>query len=173
MSLGIVRRLAKLLNASREVGRDLRIAITPVAPDPTARREADISLGVRRPPARLLLVGCNPAVLSISRLWLRSADYQVTTVLSMANALRQAASDPRIDLLVTDYDLDRGTGTQVIVALRQSLAQPLKAVLITGNAATAIAELPKDTLMRVASKPMNGKQLLSLVGELLDHSASR
>ena len=122
---------------------------------------------MRRPPARILLVGHDPAVLNVSRIWLRSAHYQVTTVLSMANALRQAASDPHIDLLVIDYDLDQGTGTQVIVALRQLLAQPLKAVLMTGDVATARTESPKDTLMRFAIKPVNGKQLLSLVGELL------
>ena len=113
MSLGIVQRLVKLLNARREVGQDSRVPFAHAASHLTAPREADVGLRARQPEARILLVANDPAVLNVSRIWLRSAGYQVTTVLSMADALQQIASDRRIDLLVTDYllgDEDRHPG---------------------------------------------------------------
>ena len=86
----------------------------------------------------------------------------------MAEALQQASSGPEIDLLVTDYHLANGeTGTAVISALRQALERPLKAVLITGDTSAAVKEMPCDALMRVASKPVQGDELLSLMRALL------
>jgi CheY-like chemotaxis protein len=125
---------------------------------------------VSEPQARILLVGDDAAVLNVIRILLRSEGYQVTTVLSTANALRQAAADPRIDLLVTAYLLGTETGIQVIAALRELLGRPLKAVLIRGETLSALAELPADPLVRLANKPVNAEQLLSLVAELLDHA---
>jgi len=117
-----------------------------------------------------MLVGDDPAVLNTTRILLRSEGYQVTTVLSMANALRQAARDARIDLLVADHHFGSETGIQVIAALRDLLDRPLKAVLMTADPVATTAELHEDPLMRLANKPVNTRQLLSLVAELLDHS---
>jgi CheY-like chemotaxis protein len=73
-----------------------------------------------------------------------------------------------IDLLISDYHLGGGeTGTQVIAALREALGAPLKAVLMTGDTSTAINELPRDPLLRVASKPIVAEELLTLLRALL------
>ena len=42
-----------------------------------------------------------------------------------------------------------------------------KAVLITGDTSAAMRALPHDPLMRVASKPVQGDELLSLMRALL------
>jgi transcriptional regulator of aromatic amino acid metabolism len=74
-----------------------------------------------------------------------------------------------IDLLVTDYHLSDGeTGTQAILALRAALARPLKAVLITGDTSSAVKELPRDPLLRFASKPIEADELLAMFRALMD-----
>jgi len=170
LNLSIMQRLVKLLNDRRGLGRESKFALMRAALHSKARREAHAGLRVSEPQARILLVGDDAAGLNVIRILLRSEGYQVTTVLSTANALRQAAADPRIDLLVTAYLLGTETGIQVIAALRRLLGRPLKAVLIRGETLSALAELPADPLVRLANKPVNAEQLLSLVAGLLDHA---
>jgi CheY-like chemotaxis protein len=94
--------------------------------------------------------------------------YRVTAVSSLAEALRTAREDARIDLLVTDYHLGNDeTGTQVIAALRGILGVAIKAVLMTGDTSTAVRELPLDTRLRMASKPIKAEELLMLLRALL------
>jgi CheY-like chemotaxis protein len=99
---------------------------------------------------------------------LKVEGYRVTAVGSLAEALQYVRGANGIDLLVTDYHLNDGElGTQVIAALRESLALPLKAVLMTGDTSTAVAELPRDPYLRVASKPIDADELLTLLRALL------
>jgi len=94
--------------------------------------------------------------------------YRVTAVSSLAEAVRTAHGHERIDLLVTDYHLGNGeTGTQVIAALRNALGVAVKAVLMTGDTSTAVRELPLDTRLRMASKPIKAEELLVLLRALL------
>ena len=99
---------------------------------------------------------------------LRVEGYRVTAVGSLAEALQHAREGNNIDLLVTDYHLSDGElGTQVIAALREGLARPLKALLMTGDTSTAIKELPRDPHLRVASKPIEANEFLMLLRALL------
>ena len=94
--------------------------------------------------------------------------YQVTGVATLGEALEHAARQNAIDLLVTDYHLANGeTGTAVISALRESLGKHLNAVLITGDTSSAVKELPRDPFMRIASKPVQADELLTLLRALL------
>jgi DNA-binding response OmpR family regulator len=80
----------------------------------------------------------------------------------------QKVREENIDLLVTDYHLNDGeTGTQVIAALRQTLGFPLKAVLMTGDTSTEVRDLPRDSCLRIASKPIKAEELLALLRALL------
>jgi len=73
-----------------------------------------------------------------------------------------------VDLLISDFHLGEGqTGTQVIAALRETLGVSLKAVLTTGDTSSAIKELPRDPFLRVASKPIQADELLTLLRALL------
>jgi len=66
------------------------------------------------------------------------------------------------------YHLANGeTGTAVISALRESLRTQVKTVLITGDTSTAVKDLPRDQFMRVASKPIQADELLTLMQALL------
>jgi len=97
---------------------------------------------------------------------LKVEGYQVTAVDSLAEALKHIHNG--IDLLVTDYHLSEGeTGLQLIAALRASLSVSLKAVLMTGDTSSAIKEVPRDPYRRIASKPIDAEELLTLLRALL------
>jgi len=173
LGLSIVHRLAALLeiklDVRSEVGKGTVFAFTLPTGHSSVRqpRRAQPPVAVAHAPARILLVEDDPAVRNATRLLLKADGYEVTSTTSLVEALAQAAHDPRVDLLITDYHLDSETGTQVIAALRELLNRPLKTVLMTGDTSSAIAELPPDPLMRVANKPVNSEELFRLVRELL------
>jgi two-component system, sensor histidine kinase len=173
LGLSIVHRLAALLDVEldvrSEVGKGSVFSVTLPAGHGAVRQtsRAQSPVAVTHPQARILLVEDDPAVRNATHMLLRTDGYRVTAVVSLAEALEQTAHDPRVDLLITDYHLDGETGMQVIAALRELLNRPLKAVLMTGDTSSAVAELPPDPLMRVASKPVNAEELLRLLREFL------
>lgn len=121
----------------------------------------------------MLLVDDDKSVRNATRMLLAVEGYQVTGVATLADALEHVASGGGVDLLVTDYQLAKGeTGTTVISALREALGAHLRAVLITGDTSTAVKDLPRDEFMRIASKPIQADELLSLMEALLVAGAS-
>jgi len=104
------------------------------------------------------------------RLLLQSAGYQVIAAASLAEALPRATPGVPIALLITDYHLDSEFGALGISAVRQQLHRILKAVLMTGDICSTIAELPPDPLTRSASKPFDPEALLGLTRTLLADS---
>jgi two-component system, sensor histidine kinase len=177
LGLSIVQRLVKLLNLGfdvrSEVGKGsifslvLPASAAQVAPLRAQRQESP-SRETQSSKPHVLLVEDDQGVRNATRMLLKVDGYRVTAVSSLAEALRTARDEPRIDLLVTDYHLGNGeTGTQVIAALRDALGAPIKAVLITGDTSTAVRELPLDTRLRLASKPIKAEELLQLIRALL------
>jgi two-component system, sensor histidine kinase len=176
LGLSIVRRLVTLLDARievhSEVGKGSLFALTVPAAHgavrPEARAASQPAPRATRTGARVLLVEDDASVRAATTLLLKSEGYKVTAVASLAEALEEAARDPRLELLVADYHLQAGeTGLQVIAALRARLSQPLKAVLITGDTSQAIAQLAGDPQLRIASKPIKAEELLGLLRALL------
>jgi CheY-like chemotaxis protein len=117
---------------------------------------------------RVLLVEDDLLVRDATSMLLRVEGYGVTAVASLAEAVRSAHEAGAPDLLITDYRLGDGElGTQVIAALRRILGANLKAVLVTGDAIAAAAELPSDPNLRIVGKPYRAQQLLTLLTALL------
>jgi PAS domain S-box-containing protein len=178
LGLSIVQRIVKLLDLRLEVrsevgqGTVFTLAVPPargarLAPAQTAARQRRADSRAAGVP-HVLLVEDDKSVRDATRLLFAVEGYEVTAVATLAQALEHAARLPGIDLLVTDFHLDAGeTGTAVISALRAALGAPLKAVLITGDTSAAVKALPCDPLMRIASKPLQGDELLSLMRSLL------
>jgi two-component system, sensor histidine kinase len=176
LGLSIVQRLVKLLNlrldVRSEVGKGSTFSLLlPLGSRASGTvRIASHESDVRQPQigkVSVLLVEDDPAVRDATRMLLKAEGYRVTAVESLAEALRQVRQES-IDLLVTDYHLgDSETGIQVIAALRETLGFPLKAVLMTGDTSSAVQELPRDSYLRVASKPIKAEELLTLLRALL------
>jgi PAS domain S-box-containing protein len=178
LGLSIVQRLVKLLDlrldVQSEVGKGTKFSLLlPVgrseAGVPRARDGQPAQQAPMSGAARILLVEDDPAVRHATGMLLRVEGYHVTAVSSRAQALQCVADSPAPDLLLTDYHLGDGeTGTQVLAALRERLAIPLKAVLITGDTSTAIKELQRDPHLRVASKPIEADDLLAQLRSLIE-----
>jgi CheY-like chemotaxis protein len=178
LGLSIVQRLVKLLNlglqVESEVGRGSVFSLVlPAGAAQIADREANVtahtasSRGAGVLP-HVLVVEDDPAVLSATRMLLKVEGYRVATAASLSEALQKAHENADVDLLITDYHLGGGqTGTEVITSVRGILGADLGAVLITGDTSSAVSELQHDERVRMASKPINADELLSLLRELL------
>lgn len=177
LGLSIVQRIVRLLNLKLEVrsevggGSLFSLAVPASAAHIAHSRAATRESQEKQQPVvvpRVLLVEDDKSVRDATRMLLAVEGYQVTGVATLADALQHVASGNAIDLLVTDYHLANGeTGTAVISALRETLGSDLRAVLITGDTSTAVKELPRDGLMRIASKPVQADELLTLMRALL------
>jgi PAS domain S-box-containing protein len=177
LGLSIVQRLVKLLQLQLDVrsevgkGSVFSLVVPTASRRPAAIARETLVQPTRLEPvarARVLLVEDDAAVRDATRLLLKVEGYQVFPVASLEEALRKVREIDGIDLLVTDYHLRDGeTGTQVIAALRGATGVSLKTVLITGDTSTVIKDLPQDTNLRIASKPIKAEELLGIIKTLL------
>lgn len=177
LGLSIVQRLVRLLEAnlevSSEVGRGTTFTLSlPVARWQNATTTAQVSTPTTAGTApshktRVLLVEDDPAVRRATQMLLTVEGYRVTAVGSLSEALQSFDSDGAPQLLITDYHLHESElGTQVIAAVRERDAA-VRAVLVTGDTSVAIKQMSGDPILRIASKPINADELLSLVAALL------
>lgn len=178
LGLSIVKRITELLELTLEVhsqvgeGSSFSVLLPPARNSLAVARFA--SHGTRamsvcadtRSIPHILLVEDDPGVRQATQMLLSLEGYRVTAVASLKEALQVAAAD--LDLLVTDYHLGHAeTGIQVIAAIRQVTGEGLPAVLVTGDTSPVIRDLPWDPRRRVARKPLNAEDLLTLLHELL------
>ena len=179
LGLSIVKRIAKLLDLTLEVhsqvgeGSSFALLLPPARSSLVfaravahGARAASACANARAVP-HILLVEDDPGVRQATKMLLNLEGYRVTAVASLGDALQVA--DGGLDLLVTDYHLGHPeTGVQVIDAVRQVAGEGLPAVLVTGDTSPVIRDLPWDPRRRVARKPLNAEDLLTLLHELLD-----
>ena len=175
LGLSIVQGLVKLLNlhleATSEVGKGSVFSlIVPLGQSLRATAQP-AAAAARASPAgrpRVLLVEDDAGVRDATRMLLSVEGYRVSAVASLQEALRSAREQGAPDLLITDYHLSGGElGTQVIAALRADVSAEVRAVLVTGDTSTVIKHMPNDPRLRIASKPIDAEQLLSVLKELL------
>jgi PAS domain S-box-containing protein len=178
LGLSIVQRLVALLqvgfDVKSEVGKGSAFSVVLPAGFAQVTQEAPTEAPTKsQAPAgkqHVLLVEDDQGVRNATRMLLKVEGYRVTAVATLAEARTTAREFPTLDLVLTDYHLGSGeTGTQVISELREILNRPLSAVLMTGDTSTAMREVPLDTNVRVASKPIKAEELLGLLKALLTH----
>ena len=177
LGLSIVRRIVKLLDITIDVastkGEGSVFAVElPEAHDATGVRPAPpaqtAESGDTETTCRILLVEDEAGVRNAMRTLLKLEGFQVVAAATAEEALLQMQEGTRFDLLITDYHLEPGrTGTEVIAAAREWLAADFAAILVTGDTSSAIREIQGDARLRIASKPINSRQLLTLVRSLL------
>jgi PAS domain S-box-containing protein len=177
LGLSIVQRIAKLLDLKISVrstpGQGSVFAFElPVAQSASIAADApdgESTVAAHAGSAfKVLLVEDDPGVRSAMRMLFKIEGFQVTAVAGAAEALALLHEEADFDLLVTDFHLEaERTGTEVISAAREVFGDSLKAILVTGDTSSVVRELQSDANLRIASKPVNSKELLGLVRSLL------
>jgi PAS domain S-box-containing protein len=177
LGLSIVQRVSKLLDLkvsvrstpgegsafSFEVPAAKSVPAVPLAIDDDEQADA-----MNGNAFRVLLVEDEPGVRNAMRMLFKIEGFHVTAVAGAAEALELLRGEPDFDLLVTDFHLEGDrTGTEVITAAREVFGDAMKAILVTGDTSSVVRELQGDVHLRVASKPVNSKELLALVHSLL------
>ncbi|WP_129781916.1 hybrid sensor histidine kinase/response regulator [Peristeroidobacter soli] len=179
LGLAIVQRIAKLLglriHVQSEVGKGSTFTLQlpraeAVKSDcPVDTPASGNHLTRHAQSGKILVTEDEPSVLRATRLLLELEGYQVIPASSREEALLRGREHPDIDLLVSDYHLKEDqTGLNVISGVREQLARNIPAILVTGDTSSAMRKLPADRQLRLASKPVDAEELLTLIGELLN-----
>jgi len=118
--------------------------------------------------ARILLVDDHTGVRDATAMLLRGEGFEVQCAASLAEASAALRENPQVDLVISDYHLQKGeTGIEVIAAARQVAGEHLPAVLVSGDISSTLGGVQASDRLRVASKPIRSNKLLALVRELL------
>jgi len=174
LGLSIVMRLVKLLTLELDVhsepGKGSAFSLLlPAGHDNAKAADATRRTTAFEPRlgrAHVLLVEDDAAVRAATRMLLKVEGYRVTAVATIAEAMAHARD--AIDLVLTDYHLSHGeTGLQLVAALRELRGNHVKAVLMTGDTSSAMKEVPRDSYLKIASKPIDADELLALLRTLL------
>lgn len=177
LGLAIVQRIARLLQLRVQVesqvgkGSTFIVELPRVSarvPERSSETFASANLSRHAQSGKILVTEDEPSVLNATRLLLELEGYQVIAACNRDEALQRGREHPDIDLLVSDYHLKEDqTGLNVIAGIRELLARNIPAILVTGDTSSAIRKLPSDRRLRLASKPLDAEELLTLMDELL------
>jgi PAS domain S-box-containing protein len=176
LGLSIVKRIVKLLGLHIDVdsapgrGSVFAIELRESRESPVAREQPPALADHAHAPgsSRILLVEDEAGVRNAMRTLLKIEGFEVVAAATAEEALLQLQDDQRFDLLITDYHLEaRRTGTEVIAAARAAIAPDFKAILVTGDTSSVVRDMQGDPRLRIASKPINSAEMLSLVRSLI------
>ncbi len=116
--------------------------------------------------ARVLVVDDEASVLTTYRLILEQQGYSVTAVLSSKDA-KETIAKQGFDLVLCDYSLEQQhTGFEVIAAAREKNPQ-IPSILLTGYATVETAEEAKKRQIGVLFKPIDIREFLSTISQML------
>ena len=137
--------------------------LVPVEPELAAASDRR-----RRSSQHILVVDDSADVLVAVRAFLLGEGYEVVSAADGDTALRLVASDPEIDVLITDFAMPGLSGVELIAQGIQ-MRPDLKALLITAYpGADGLAELPSH--IKVLTKPFRRAFLLAQVKALVSEA---
>lgn len=182
LGLTIVQRIVGLLGlgiaVKSEPGSGSTFTLQLPSGASAGAEAVDVRGARRQPQARdngsrsILLVEDDAAVRKAMQAFLKSEGFKVAAAASLAEALQLSEHKTDFDLVISDYHLAEGRGTEVIAALRERLGEQLASILMTGDTSSAIKELPQDSQLRIISKPIDAEELLDLIRILMPPALS-
>lgn len=78
----------------------------------------------------------------------------------------------RLDIVLADYHLDRGTGIDAVGAVRKSLGYVVPAVIITADRSPEVQERIRDAGLQVLRKPLKPAALRAIMAQATIRSAA-
>jgi two-component system, cell cycle sensor histidine kinase and response regulator CckA len=126
---------------------------------------AAVSVARPRRPETVLVVQDNPHLRKTLKTYFSREGYRVLEAESSFEAVHLIEHDARVDLLLTDFCLPDGNGSELARALRQVLPE-LKVLIATGHPEQR-ATLHEDDRTAAINKPFDLQQFGALVHRLL------
>lgn len=125
------------------------------------------------PSALIVVIEDESIVLAGYQMLFESWGYRVVAASSAEDALEQLREgDLRPDFILADYRLREGhTGTDAIRILRDTFAETIPGVLVTGDTAVERLRNAAASGLPILHKPVNGRQLLEILHRSLGEMA--
>jgi CheY-like chemotaxis protein len=121
---------------------------------------------VAQVPLRVLLVEDHEATIQVLRRLLTRAGHQVTSAMTVADAM-QAAQNARFDVVISDLGLPDGTGFQLMSQLRNSYR--LRGIALSGYGMDEDLRRARDAGFAAhLTKPVDFEQLRQAVSEVVE-----
>ena len=163
LGLSIVDRIARVLNHGVEVrsqlgrGTDFRVTLPLARAMPAASPAAAPLLPDTALPTlaglNVLCIDNEERILEGMRVLISGWGCRVETATSLEKALARVATPARIDLVIADYHLDKGTGIEAILALRREVRADLPALLLTADRSQEVRAEAERNAIALQNKP--------------------
>ena len=176
LGLAIVRRIARLLDHRIEVasivGKGSRFSIELPFCEPPLRRARPPAVSERLPvdlaSFTAIVIENDLAILEGMLELLQERGMRAIPAVSLGEAIETLQSlEKTPDLIIADYHLDQGTGTEAIAALRQAVGHVIPAIAVTADHTAKVqAEIQKDQIAYLR-KPIKTGDLFALIHKVI------
>lgn len=114
----------------------------------------------------ILLVENDEAVADATIMLLKTADMHVHWATCADDAITHVTDGVNPDVLICDYRLPGGKGTEVIRRIRRAASRTVPAMLLTGDTSLKSSELAGIADCTMLHKPVDGDRLITLIWKL-------
>ena len=176
LGLAIVRRIARLLDhritIKSRLGKGSRFAIeVPLcaAPQPETRPQVRVErLPVDLASFTAIVIENDLVILEGMVELLQERGMRAIPAVSLGEALETLQSlEKTPDLIIADYHLDHGTGTEAIAALRQAVGYAIPAIAVTADHTAKVqAEIMRQQIAYLR-KPIKTNDLFALIHKVI------
>ena len=141
---------------------------TPPTPYPAPATVPPSDVDAPMVPPRVLLVDDEPMIRDVLARQLGRRGINVMACLDAAEAVAALAGTQAFDLLLTDFAMPDMPG-DVLIARARALRPGLPVIVLTGHPhdAEALGDQTDDSLLRLLSKPISGRELADEIDSML------